>query len=80
MGFFKFIAGLWAGWIALRIVRGVILARLGQSGFGQGAFGPGAGTGADNPATSRKAEPTLELVACPQCGLYTTAPCPNCSV
>jgi len=59
----KFMLGLWASWIALRIVRGVIGAKLGQ-----------------RPA-DHQIKPdgkTLELVACPECGLYTTAPCPNC--
>ena len=65
MSFLKFIMSLWAGWIAIRIVRGVITARLSQKQADQQI----------KPDNNK----TLELVACPQCGIYTTAPCPNCN-
>lgn len=65
MSFMKFLLGLWASWVAIRIVRGVMAARVGQKQPDQQIKPDSA---------------TLELVACPKCGVYTTAPCtnPNC--
>jgi len=66
----KFIAVIFIFWMAMRIARYVASVVL-------------AGKPADpkvKSGTSPASGDALELVACPYCGVYTTAPCtnPNC--
>jgi hypothetical protein len=58
----QILLGIWAAWIAMRIARKVIASKIVSS----------------QPDTQIKPNSaTLELMACPKCGVYTSAPCTN---
>jgi hypothetical protein len=63
MGFFRVLFGIWAGWLAVRVLRHFVGAQLGRKTQDQQIH-------PDN-------KKTLELVACPYCGVFTTTPCTN---
>lgn len=65
MSFVKFLLGVWASWVAVKVIRGVMAARVGRR--------------EDDPRIKPNGKAMLELVACPKCGIYTSAPCPNCN-
>ena len=62
MSFFKVLFGIWAGWIAARVIRQIIGAQIGKKQEDQQIKPDGK---------------TLELMACPYCGVFTTTPCTN---
>ncbi len=56
------ILGIWAAWIAVRIARKMIAAK---------------NISGQQDSQIKRDSATLELVACPRCGVYTSVPCTN---
>jgi hypothetical protein len=62
MGFFRVLLGIWASWMVIGIARRFLHAQISKK--------------ADEPAIKPNKD-TLELLACPYCGVFTTTPCTN---
>jgi hypothetical protein len=64
MGFLRILFGLWFSWTLVRVARGYVVQHLMKKQD-------------DQQIKPQNGSATLELLACPYCGVFTTAPCTN---
>ena len=66
MGLIRILIGFYIGWMALKAMRRFVDTALAKRQTADGTLDK------ERPPTK-----TLELMPCPTCGIYTTAPCTN---